>query len=819
MKKLGKLLALGLAGTMVASAVGCGGATNTGSDTATTESADQTESTADASTEESTETAEATEAESTEEATDAAESTGSGAPLVIGESEFSEKFSPFFSTTTYDSNVQNLTTVGLIMTDRLGEVIMNGIEGETKEYEGNSYEYKGLSDITVTENEDGTVDYAFQLRDDVKFSDGEPLTADDAIFSMYVFADPSYDGSSSFNALPITGMEAYRSGSDTLFNLLVKAGEDNTDFTYFTEDQQKKFWETDFPAAKEQFINDIADYCTANGAVSEDEAVAADPIANAMANWGYGQVADGVLTAPSGATFDVKGGTAPTVDDFWNEIVAAYDGDVVAATDAEKAGDSILDMLGDEYKNAVETGDSVTTIEGIEKTGDYSFTVHMDKLDATAIYSLALPVCPLHYYGDPSKYDYEAGHFGFDKGDLSTVRAKTTSPLGAGPYVFQKYENKIVYFTANEDFYLGAPEVKEIQMKVTQQADAEPAIVQGTLDIAQPSANKSTLEQIKGDNSNGELQGETVYTALTDFNGYGYIGMNSENVKVGDDPSSEESKALRKAIATVLAVHRDVVIDSYYGEAANVINYPISNTSWAAPQASDPDYKVAFSVDAEGNDIYTDGMSEDEKYDAALQAALGFFEKAGYTVEDGKLTAAPEGAKLSYEAMIPADGSGDHPSFGILTAAKEDLAKIGFDLIINDLSDSSVLWTATEGGTAEIWCAAWGATIDPDMFQVYHSEGGSAYMYRINQPELDDLIIEARSTTDQAVRKAIYKECLDYIVDYAVEIPIYQRQECSVYAPERVNVDESVMLQDQTTFYNFYSTTSGFDQINTLKTK
>ena len=102
MKKLGKLLALGLAGTMVASAVGCGGATNTGSDTATTESADQTESTADASTEESTETAEATEAESTEEATDAAESTGSGAPLVIGESEFSEKFSPFFSTTTYD---------------------------------------------------------------------------------------------------------------------------------------------------------------------------------------------------------------------------------------------------------------------------------------------------------------------------------------------------------------------------------------------------------------------------------------------------------------------------------------------------------------------------------------------------------------------------------------------------------------------------------------------------------------------------------------------------------------------------------------------
>ena len=65
-------------------------------------------------------------------------------------------------------------------------------------------------------------------------------------------------------------------------------------------------------------------------------------------------------------------------------------------------------------------------------------------------------------------------------------------------------------------------------------------------------------------------------------------------------------------------------------------------------------------------------MSEDEKYEAALQTALGFFEAAGYTVADGKVTAAPEGASLSYEILIPADGQGDHPSFMILTEAKEE---------------------------------------------------------------------------------------------------------------------------------------------------
>ena len=88
---------------------------------------------------------------------------------------------------------------------------------------------------------------------------------------------------------------------------------------------------------------------------------------------------------------------------------------------------------------------------------------------------------------------------------------------------------------------------------------------------------------------------------LYDFLGYGYIAMSADNIKVGSDPASEQSKDLRKAIATILAVYRDEGIDSYYGDSASVINYPISNTSWAAPQKSDADYEVAFSKDVEGN--------------------------------------------------------------------------------------------------------------------------------------------------------------------------------------------------------------------------
>ena len=773
MKKRNKLVAVLLAGTMVAGLLtGCGSSADT------------------------TDTTPATEA-ATEGATEAATETASNSdtPLVIAHDDVSEKFSPFFGESVPDEDVWLLTTVALLDVDRQGEIVYNGIEGETRSYNGTDYTYTGISDCVVTENEDGTVDYDFTLRDDVKFADGEPLTIDDVIFSYYVYLDPSYDGSSSTYALPIKGLDAYRNGSTVLYQLMLDKGADNTDFTYYTEDEQKKFFETDLPAAGEAFAKSIADYCTAAGYVVDG----LDEVSNGMVNWGFAtQNDDGSITGNGTGTTWTE---APTYTDMWNEMVAIYDGDYQTLSDTEAADSSLFAFLDDSYKVTVETGDSVDHIEGIQKTGDNSVRVTLTEVDATAIYQLAVYVSPLHYYGDESLYDYDNNQFGFPKGDLRSVRAKTTAPMGAGPYKYVSYDNKIVYMEANEYYYKGAPKTKNLQWKTTSEADKLPGVVQGTTDIASPSISKDVMAQIKGENSNGELSGDKLITCLTDYLGYGYIGMNSQLMKVGDDAGSEASKDFRKAIATVIAAYRDVVIDSYYGEAASVINYPITNTSWAAPQKSDPDYKVAFSTDVDGNEIYTDGMTEDEKYAAALDAALGYFEAAGYTVTDGKLTAAPEGGRLECTATIPAGGNGDHPSFGILTAASEALKSIGFDMVINDLSDTSQLWDGINSGTIDMWCAAWSATPDPDMFQIYHSEGGSAKNYRIYQPELDELVMEGRTSTDQEYRKAVYKEALDYIVDYAVEIPVYQRQECMIYSAERVNADS--IVKDPTPFWNY----------------
>ena len=577
--------------------------------------------------------------------------------LVVGTLHFDGKFSPFFSTNTYENDVLSLIHLPLLGTDREGSVIMDGIQGETRPYNGTDYTYTGIATCTVTQNADGSVYYDIRLREGVAFSDGHIADIDDVIFSLYVALDPSYDGTMTAYSLPILGLEAYREGD-----------------------------------------------------------------------------------APS--------------------------------------------------------------VSGIQKTGALSMGVTMTELSATAIYTLAdIPVAPLHYYGDTGNFDVATNRFGFPKGDLSVVRSVTARPMGAGPYRFQSYSGGTLTLEANEKYWKGTPKIRYIQYREGQDADKLPGIVAGTLDIADPSYSTETAKAITRANG-GEITGDILTTRLVSNLGYGYIGFNAKNVCVDGDPGSRESRNLRKAIATVIAVYRDVAVDSYYGEYADVINYPISDTSWAAPRVTDSDYKVAFSQDVMGKPIYRQEMTAGQRYAAAKNAALGYFSAAGYTVTNGKVTAAAPGASLSYEVLVGAGGTGDHPTFMALTMASTALREIGFNLIVTDISNFSELTGAVHSGTAEIFAMAWGATPDPDMYQVYHSEGSSnETSYHLKDAQLDEMILLARQSTDRNYRKTLYKACLELIADWAVEIPMYQRQNAVVFSTQRIQID--TLTPDMTTFWGW----------------
>ena len=697
---------------------------------------------------------------------------GNDTMVVSVEQGMEGKFSPFFYLSANDATVVETFTAYTLLLDRVAGVVNNSIEGETIPYNGTDYEYTGAGDVTITENDDGSVDYDLTIRDDLVFTDGVPATIDDVIFGLYVYLDPTYDGNATLYSCPIEGLEEYRTGMDTLFNLIAASGKDGyTENEYFTEEQYNAFW-ADLEQAGTAFAQEIVDYCIAAGYNTED-----DDISVIAPNWGF-EVAEG-----------------GTVEDFWHAIEEAYEGDYATLSSTETAGSSLFDLMEnyDEYAVGVETGESAPNVSGIQKTGDYSLRIHTTELDATMIYQMSLPIAPMHWYGDESLYDYDNNQFGFEKGDLSIVKAKTTTPLGCGPYIFNNYSNGVVYMDANPDYFKGEPLVKHLNYLESSEDNKVSGVVAGTLDIADPSYSTDVAKQIAVENGFSEdewdnFEGPVLTTKLIDYRGYGYIGINPNNVNVGGEPASDASKALRHAIATVIAAYRDEAIDSYYGATASVINYPISNTSWAAPQTTDDGYQIAYSTDVNGDPIYTADMTADQKYEAAMQAALGFFEAAGYTVEDGKLTAAPEGAKLSYQCVLGGNGQGDHPSFLLLKNAAEAFEKIGFTLDIMDYANANDLYASYQTGAADMWCAAWQASSDPDMYQLYHSQGSTNY-YQIADPDLDELIEAGRKSADQAYRKSIYQAAMEIIMDWGVEIPIYQRSDCVLVSSERVDVD------------------------------
>ncbi|MCR4661576.1 MAG: hypothetical protein K5765_06210 [Clostridia bacterium] len=878
--------------------------------------------------------------------------------IVVAYPNFSEKFSPFFATSAYDVDVYSMTQVNLLATDRGGNIIYQGINGETVKYNGTDYTYYGLSDIEVVTNDDGTVDYNITMRTGDKaitFSDGETVTVKDVIFSMYVLSDTDYDGSSTFYSLPIKGMQEWRTQLSTsvlaeyqakvnailaTYQEVEDEDEDGnpvyvTERVYGAEYDEKgefvkkvpvvdangkkiyrnKLDENEQPiisthmeyvyaendvftkaefdsfmemidsvesdGAWQELAKDIVNYCAEEYA-SYLAGFGNNEVANGMGLWGFGDFGevetdedgnpkyydvkdeDGNVVTADETTYVVKtdeggnylydengylqyteeveedvvqketktinedkffdstgkgytltGTSFPTLKDYAVALKDAY-GDFADAAGVEAANgdyDSYIANVAEKWMAKAGAskmaGQTINSIEGItynETNGTIKVTT--SKYSATTIYQLAIAVAPLHYYGEVSKFNPTNGSYGFTRGDLTKIREKTTTPLGAGPYKFVDYKDGIVTFEANTNFWLGAPKTKYLKFKeYSKDEDKIPAMLAGDVDIATPSISEEVVKQINDANGgNKSLKVDKdlkISTDLVDYNGYGYIGMNADNIKVGTNKASEESKNLRKAFATLFAAYREYTVNTYYQDRASVIQYPITNCSWAAPQPADQGYTQAFSVNVDDEAIYTANMTDEQKYAAAKEAAIGFFKAAGYTwdAQNNKFTAAPDGAKLEYEAIIGADGTGNHPTFALLTKCAEVLEGIGIKLEVTDISNSSVLFARMEEGTAEIFCAAWGGSVDPDMYQVYNSENNTgSNHYRIADAQLDSLIDQARSSTDKTARKSMYKQCLDIILDWAVEIPVYQRKDCTVYS-NTINVES--LTPDTTPFWSY----------------
>lgn len=452
------------------------------------------------------------------------------------------------------------------------------------------------------------------------------------------------------------------------------------------------------------------------------------------------------------------------------------------------------------------TTHKVTNFNGKSLGEEYDvLSIKINDVDPKAIYNFAFTVAPMHYYsGTWNGKDYVAAfdgktEFGLEFGEIKFMNEvinapnKVGLPVGAGTYKASNatgsgnvtsdtfFNNNMVYYERNPYFEtLGSgisnAKIKYVRYKVVESDQIINALTNGDIDFGEPSATQENIGAV----SNAGLGHVEIATS-----GYGYVGINPRFV-----PDINVRRAIIKAMKT------SMITDNYYkGGLAEIIYRPMSKTNWAYPK----DATVFKSADG----------TLDYSYDSTGYEIKKLIEDAGYRFNGTCYEKTIEGFgvdKLDYKLTI-AGGSVDHPAYAMFLNAAKILNSVGFDVKV---VTSQTALSDLSAGKLAIWAAAWSSTIDPDMYQVYHmdSQASSTSNWGYKQikagknteayateyqiiTDLSALIDQGRATTNQNERKGIYAQALDKIMEFAVEMPTYQRNDMSAY--NKNVLDESTM--------------------------
>ena len=419
--------------------------------------------------------------------------------------------------------------------------------------------------------------------------------------------------------------------------------------------------------------------------------------------------------------------------------------------------------------------------------------ITIEGVDPKAVWNFSFAVAPQHYYGEGSKVgvDIENNKFGVEWGsfdfmtDIIQSPRNITVPMGAGAYKATNrnnddnpsgstfYENKIVYFKANTNFEtvgsgLNNAKIEKIRYQVVPATNAIDALESGDVHYITPQLTTQNYDDLE------KLKSKGIKYLLEDQLGYGYIGINASKVT---------DLNLRKAI--MCAMNTTLALDYYRAGTASQIYWPMSMVSWAYPKG-------------DGGNASTDNGKDYPQLNGRFDLTVAKNNIQKYMEEAGVSAGDPS---LSITFTIAGSNLQDHPTYKTFRDAAALLNSMGWDIDV--IPDTQAL-TKLSTGSLEVWAAAWGSAIDPDMYQVYHKNSSTTSTLAWGYPslkasgsaeekqilnELSDLIDAARETLDQSERAAIYEQAMSKVLDLAIELPVYQRSVIYAYNSKVINSD------------------------------
>ena len=328
-----------------------------------------------------------------------------------------------------------------------------------------------------------------------------------------------------------------------------------------------------------------------------------------------------------------------------------------------------------------------------------------------------------------------------------------TAPAGTGPFVFESYTTQTsVVLTANDDFYRGAPQLGGVEVRfVADGTSRELALQSGDLDVVAGLPEAQWVDRMN------EMDGLQV-----DVFGVGeaiFLNLDIEH-EILQDPLVRE--------AILLAINRD------------------NTVALSGSPVSEPLYSVVPA------DFMPGGLTEESATEAGVnfepdtERAMELLTEAGY----------PDGFELDLVT------SEQESYVNAYTVLQEELRQIGITVNLEVVQHQAMHDLIREGSNAIVIYSAFRPTADVYLTQFFTSGGG---VTNFSHFTLDDLVVEARTTTDPEAQAALWEQANTEIIQnfagYGLMYTnqVYAKSETVDYGHELVSVVQLYPGIDETT--------------------
>ena len=359
---------------------------------------------------------------------------------------------------------------------------------------------------------------------------------------------------------------------------------------------------------------------------------------------------------------------------------------------ADKSYDGQQDVINGTYtiQGIKDYHDGKTeSISGIELVDDKTVTFHLTNYYPFAAQDIAsYEIIPSSWYGTLYKH-----------GDCSGLKSTYTEPGPvSGAYKLTSYEQgQEVKMEANDKFYLGTPNIKNIIWKVDTQDNVLQFLKSGEIDMDWVVANNDNIDDV-------ESAGFLGYQNYLD-NGYSYISLN-QTLPQFQDP------AVRKALT--IGLNRKKIVDTTSDKYGKVINIPESSTAWTYKEPK-------------------------ETYDYDVEKAKKMLDDAGWKVGSDGIRE-KDGVKLSCHFLCP---TGNEFYSTLLSVLDHDWKELGVDIVIDSsgaFKDEEKARGHLESGAKKVVLTSPGKG---DMLTVVMGVNDDKY-----DPTVHDIVSNASCTTN-----------------------------------------------------------------------